>query len=175
MMMAVSFERYGRLYYLDPGPYQPVVGSKVLVPTDAGPEVAECVWVCPPRGRMGGVGGRPVGAAPAPEPRGAGDEETGAKRARAGVPARRLTRKHALPMKVVGVDYVGGPPVFTVYFSAPHRVDFRALVRDLASRLSGREELRQGGPRGEARLPGGRRDRWRGPVRWSCREEREHV
>jgi len=102
MMMAVSFERYGRLYYLDPGPYQPVVGAKVLVPTDAGPEVAECVW--------------------APQ---WVDEE------------------------------VGGPPVFTVYFSAPHRVDFRALVRDLASRLSGRVELRQVGPRDEARLQGG--------------------
>ena len=30
------------------------------------------------------------------------------------------------------------PPVFTVYFSAPHRVDFRALVRDLAGRLGAR-------------------------------------
>ena len=30
MMMAVSFERYGRLYYLDPGPHTPTVGSKVL-------------------------------------------------------------------------------------------------------------------------------------------------
>ena len=37
MMMAVSFERYGRLYYLDPGPHTPAVGDKVLVPTDAGP------------------------------------------------------------------------------------------------------------------------------------------
>src|SRR5215467_9774012 len=44
MMMAVSFERYGRLYYLDPGDFQPAVGTKVLVPTDSGPEVAECVW-----------------------------------------------------------------------------------------------------------------------------------
>ena len=42
--MAVSFERYGRLYYLDPGEYQPKIGDKVLVPTDGGPEVAECVW-----------------------------------------------------------------------------------------------------------------------------------
>ena len=41
MMMAVSFERYGRLYYLDPGPLTPRVGDKVLVPTDAGPEVAD--------------------------------------------------------------------------------------------------------------------------------------
>ncbi len=44
MVCAVSFERYGRLYYLDPSPCQPRVGDKVLVPTDAGPEVAECVW-----------------------------------------------------------------------------------------------------------------------------------
>ena len=45
--------------------------------------------------------------------------------------------------------------MFTIYFSAPHRVDFRALVRDLAGRLSGRVELRQVGPRDEARLQGG--------------------
>ena len=44
MIMAVSFERYGRLYYLDPGGHQPKIGDKVLVPTDGGPEVAECVW-----------------------------------------------------------------------------------------------------------------------------------
>ena len=43
-MMAVSFERYGRLYYLDPGAHKPAIGDKVLVPTDSGPEVAECVW-----------------------------------------------------------------------------------------------------------------------------------
>ena len=42
--MAVSFERYGRLYYLDPGETTFAVGDRVLVPTDAGPEVAECVW-----------------------------------------------------------------------------------------------------------------------------------
>jgi len=71
------------------------------------------------------------------------------------VTARRLIREHDLPMKVVGVDYVGPPPVFTIYFSAPHRVDFRALVRDLASRLAGRVELRQVGPRDESRLQGG--------------------
>jgi len=31
MMMAVSFERYGRLYYLDPGAHSPGIGDKVLV------------------------------------------------------------------------------------------------------------------------------------------------
>jgi len=44
LVCAVSFERYGRLYYLDLGPHRPAVGAKVLVPTDDGPEVAECVW-----------------------------------------------------------------------------------------------------------------------------------
>ena len=44
MMMAVSFERYGRLYYLDPGSLTPRVGDKVLVPTDGGPEVADVIW-----------------------------------------------------------------------------------------------------------------------------------
>ena len=44
MLCAVSFNRYGRLYYLDPGDLLPAVGDKVLVPTDDGPEVAECVW-----------------------------------------------------------------------------------------------------------------------------------
>ncbi len=43
-MMAVSFERRGRLHYLDPGAHRPAVGDKVLVPTDTGPEVAECIW-----------------------------------------------------------------------------------------------------------------------------------
>jgi len=153
MMMAVSFERYGRLYYLDPGPYQPAVGSKVLVPTDAGPEVAECVWA--PQWVDEEVGGLPVCAGIATEDHLTRDEENRAKRAHARVTARRLIREHSLPMKVVGVDYVGGPPVFTIYFSAPHRVDFRALVRDLGGRLKARVELRQIGPRDEARLQGG--------------------
>ena len=37
MVMAVSFERYGRLYYLDPGAHTPRVGDKVLVPDQRGP------------------------------------------------------------------------------------------------------------------------------------------
>ena len=58
MIMAVSFERYGRLYYLDPGGHQPKVGDKVLVPTDGGPEVAECVWA--PQWMSEDVDGLPV-------------------------------------------------------------------------------------------------------------------
>jgi cell fate regulator YaaT (PSP1 superfamily) len=153
MMMAVSFDRYGRLYYLDPGPYTPSVGDKVLVPTDAGAEVAECVWA--PQWVDDEVGGLPTCAGLATDEHLSRDESNRGKRAEARVAARRLVREHGLPMKVIGVDYVDAENVFTVYFSAPGRVDFRALVRDLAGRLRGRVELRQIGPRDEARLQGG--------------------
>src|SRR6202042_2840729 len=153
MMMAVSFQRSGRLYYLDPGPYSPAVGDKVLVPTDAGPEVAECIGA--PQYVDDEIGGLPVCAGLATEEHLSKDETRRARRAEARVTARRLVREHDLPMKVVGVDYVDSPDVFTIYFSAPHRVDFRALVRDLAVRLHARVELRQIGPRDEARLQGG--------------------
>ena len=153
MMMAVSFERYGRLYYVDPGPYMPAVGAKVLVPTDGGAEVAQCVWA--PQWVDEDVGGLPVCAGLAGDEHLARDEVNRSRRAEARVAARRLVREHGLPMKVIGVDYVDSPSVFTVYFSAPGRVDFRALVRDLAGRLRSRVELRQIGPRDEARLQGG--------------------
>ncbi len=153
MMMAVSFERSGRLYYLDPGPHQPAVGTKGLVPTDSGPEVAECLWA--PQWVADEIGGLPVCAGLATEEHLARDAANRSRRAEARVAARRLVREHDLPMKVIAVDYLDAPNVFTIYFSAPHRVDFRALVRDLAGRLRGRVELRQIGPRDEARLQGG--------------------
>jgi len=144
MMMAVSFERYGRLYYLDPG---------VLVPTDSGPEVAQCVWA--PQWVPDEIEGLPVCAGIATEDDLARDEENRKRRAEGRLASRRLIREHRLPMKVTAVDFIGTDNVFVVYFSAPHRVDFRALVRDLGGRLKARVELRQIGPRDEARLQGG--------------------
>jgi cell fate regulator YaaT (PSP1 superfamily) len=160
MMMAVSFERYGRLYYLDPGAYSPSIGDKVLVPTDSGPEVAECMWA--PQWISEDVGGLPVCAGLAVDADLARDEANRRRRAEAKVAAKRLVREHGLPMKITAVDYLdarngpaSGPTVVVIYFSAPHRVDFRALVRDLAGKLHARVELRQIGPRDEARLQGG--------------------
>jgi cell fate regulator YaaT (PSP1 superfamily) len=153
MVCAVSFERYGRLYYLDPGPYAPAVGDKVLVPTDDGPEVAECVWA--PQWVSEDTEGMPVlqGIATA------ADLERDAlirrRKADARVAAKRLVREHKLPMKIVGVDHVPAGNRTTIYFSAPHRVDFRGLVRDLGATLSCRVELRQLSPRDEARVQGG--------------------
>ena len=153
MMMAVSFTRYGRLYYLDPGPYSPTIGDKVLFPTTAGNEVAECVWA--PTYVSEDIGGLPVCAGIATSAHLERDERNRARRAEARVAAKRLVRTHELPMKVVGVDYLDGDNSLVIYFSAPHRVDFRALVRDLAKALGARIELRQLGARDEARVQGG--------------------
>jgi cell fate regulator YaaT (PSP1 superfamily) len=133
MVMAVSFTRHGRLHYLDPGSYTPRVGDKVLVPTDTGPEVAECVWA--PQHLPEKVGGLPVCAGPASEKHLERDERNRHRKAEARVTAKRLIREHDLPMKVVGVDYLDAENQITIYFSAPHRVDFRFLVRDLARAL----------------------------------------
>src|SRR5690242_10465861 len=103
MMMAVSFTRYGRLYYLDPGPHSPKVGDKVLVPTGSGPEVAECVWA--PQWVSEDVEGLPVCEGIAQEEHLTRDEANRRRRAEARSVSKRLIKRHSLPMKVVGVDY----------------------------------------------------------------------
>jgi cell fate regulator YaaT (PSP1 superfamily) len=151
--MAVSFERYGRLYYLDPGSHTPKVGDKVLVPTSAGYEVAQCVWA--PQFVSEEIGGLPECGGLAGAEDLARDERNRGRRGEAKIIARRLIKAHELPMKVVAVDYVDSDNAFTIYFSAPHRVDFRQLVRDMGRALQARVELRQLGARDEARVQGG--------------------
>ena len=153
MICAVVFQRQGRLYYADPGEFTPRVGDHVLYPTEAGAEVAEVMWA--PQWVGEDVGGLPVLVGMASDGDVAAAETSRAKRASARVAARRLIREHEVPMKVSGVDYVSATGQTTIYFTAPHRVDFRALVRDLAATLGGRVELRQLSARDEARLTGG--------------------
>lgn len=63
--------------------------------------------------------------------------------------------EHRLPMKLVRAEYNFDGSHLTFYFTAEHRVDFRALVRDLAKTFKTRIELRQIGVRDEAKLVGG--------------------
>jgi cell fate regulator YaaT (PSP1 superfamily) len=159
MLCAVSFNRYGRLYYLDPGDLTPKVGDRVLVPTDDGPEVAECVWAA--QWVSEDTAGFPRLAGLAGDDDLARDALVRRRKADAKVAAKRLIREHDLPMKVVAVDHVpepgieGGSARTTIYFTAPHRVDFRALVRDLGATLRCRVELRQLSSRDSARVQGG--------------------
>jgi cell fate regulator YaaT (PSP1 superfamily) len=153
LVCAVTFQQQGRLYYADPAALTPQVGDHVLYPTDAGAEVAQVVWA--PQWVSEDIGGLPVLAGMASESDTQAAETSRKKRAAARVAARKLVREHGLPMKIVGVDHVSSTNHTTLYFTAPHRVDFRALVRDLAATLKGRVELRQLSARDEARLTGG--------------------
>jgi cell fate regulator YaaT (PSP1 superfamily) len=153
LVCAVAFQRQGRLYYADPGGLTLRVGDLVRYPTDKGAEIAEVVWA--PQWVDEEIGGLPVleGLADDDDKRAA--EISRKKRAAARVAAKRLIRDHELPMKLSGVDHVVASNETTIYFTAPHRVDFRALVRDLSATLHGRVELRQLSARDEARLTGG--------------------
>ena len=68
---------------------------------------------------------------------------------------RRRIEEHGLEMKLVDVEYQFDRNKITFYFTSDNRVDFRALVRDLAGRYRTRIELRQIGVRDEARRIGG--------------------
>jgi cell fate regulator YaaT (PSP1 superfamily) len=63
--------------------------------------------------------------------------------------------QHHLPMKLVEAEYNFDGSRLTFYFTANERVDFRALVRDLAAIFRTRIELRQIGARDQAKLQGG--------------------
>jgi cell fate regulator YaaT (PSP1 superfamily) len=158
MMMAVTFTRAGRLYYLDAGEHRPGVGDRVLFPTATSAEVCEVVWG--PEWVAEDVGGLPVCAGIATDADARRDEANKRRRAEIQVAAQRLIREHKLPMKVSAVDWAdvgheSGRATATVYFTAGMRVDFRQLVRDLANTLDCKVVLTQLTARDDARVKGG--------------------
>lgn len=68
---------------------------------------------------------------------------------------KQKIREHGLPMKLVDVEYQFDGNKISFYFTAESRVDFRALVKELASIYKTRIELRQIGVRDEAKRLGG--------------------
>src|SRR5260370_4039963 len=139
-MLAGSFEGYARVYSLDPGAYVAAIGDKVLVPTDSGPEVAECVWA--PQWVSEDIGGLPVCEGLASEDDLTRDEESRRRRAEGRLAARRLIREHELPMKVTAVDFIGSEELFVVHFSSPLWGAFRTPVRHLGGPCPAPAELR---------------------------------
>jgi cell fate regulator YaaT (PSP1 superfamily) len=68
--------------------------------------------------------------------------------------ARERARARNLPIKMFRAElHAGGRATF--YFASEQRIDFRELVRDLASRIRARVEMRQVGVRDEAKMTGG--------------------
>ena len=153
MVCAVTFTKHGRLFYADPGSFSPSIGDEVLYPTDDGPVVAQVMWAG--QWVSDDTDALPVLIGPAQDTARAAAAASRRIRATARVSIRKLIREHDLPMKVVGVDHLPLENKTIFYFTAPHRVDFRALIRDLGATLKGRVELRQLSARDEAKLTGG--------------------
>jgi cell fate regulator YaaT (PSP1 superfamily) len=65
--------------------------------------------------------------------------------------AMGFVKTHSLPMKLTDAEWRWDRRKLTIYFTADRRVDFRALVRDLAARFRTRIELKQIGVRDEAK------------------------
>lgn len=83
------------------------------------------------------------------------NEENHRKEKEALAVCEKKVDEHGLDMKLVDVEYVFDGSKMLFYFTSDGRVDFRELVKDLASTFHTRIELRQIGVRDEAKLLGG--------------------
>ncbi|MGA4506395.1 PSP1 domain-containing protein [Propionibacteriaceae bacterium G1746] len=168
-VMAVTFEEHGQLHYLRAHHGEYAVGDWVLYPTSGGAEVARVVWATEPSDDADEFPMCAGRASPGDLDR---DARNRTARAEAFAAARRLVKEHGLAMKVVAVDVLDRPEgqsglphgnqgtqpqgtLVAIYYTAPDRVDFRALVPDLARTLQARIDLRQIGARDAASVVGG--------------------
>lgn len=71
------------------------------------------------------------------------------------VRAKEIIAEHKLQMKTIGCEYTLDGTKLLIYYTADGRIDFRELVKDLASEFRVRIELRQIGPREGAKIVGG--------------------
>ena len=154
-VIGVRFKKAGKVYYFDPCEVWPRPGDSVVVETARGVEFGEVV-----------TGAREVADEQIVAPlkkvvRIATEEdvrraEYNEKReAEAFRICQEKVARHKLEMKLVSVEYTFDNSKIIFYFTANGRVDFRELVKDLASVFKMRIELRQIGVRDEAKMLGG--------------------
>ena len=154
-VVSIKFKNHGKSYFFDPGALRLRSGDKVIVETSKGLEIADCCYgnhnvpdssVVPPL--------RPVIRIANEQ-----DLKTAEANAKREVEAFTICRQkiaeHGLDMKLVDVEcsFEGNKILF--FFTSDGRVDFRELVKDLASIFHSRIELRQIGVRDEAKMLGG--------------------
>jgi len=154
-VIGVRFKKAGKVYYFDPADIDLELNDHVIVETNDGPELAQIT--ISPREIPESEVSRPLKLVM----RKATSEdimrvqEMDIKEKEALVECNQLVTKFELPMKLISAEYSLDGTRLTIYFGAEERVDFRELVRELAGRLKVRVELRQMGPRDEAKLIGG--------------------
>lgn len=154
-VVGVRFKRAGKMYYFDPANIELAVNDQVVVETAQGLELGQ-VTIIPRQVADSEITTplKPVLRKATPEDI-SRCQELEAKEKEAVEECAKLIEKLNLPMKLISAEYNLDGSRLTVYFSAVERVDFRELVRELARRLRVRIDMRQTGPRDEARMVGG--------------------
>lgn len=154
-IIGVRFKNVGKIYYFDPAGSPMKKGDLVVVETSRGTECGEVVipnkevaddTIVKPLKKVV----RPATADDARRAR-----ENAEKEERAFHICQEKIAVHKLDMKLVDVEYTFDNSKILFYFTADGRVDFRGLVKDLASVFRTRIELRQIGVRDEAKMLGG--------------------
>ena len=154
-IISVRFRPGGKQYYFDPAGLTVAEGQSVIVETGKGLEYGACVRhntmvedesVVQPL--------RPV-VRLATEKDEKQVRENRGKEKDALRTCQQLVERHGLDMKLVQVEYSFDGNKIIFFFTSDGRVDFRALVKDLAGIFRARIELRQIGVRDEARMLGG--------------------
>ena len=154
-VVGVRFKNAGKLYYFDPGSLRPLAGGFVIVETARGLEYGQVITsvrevaddlVASPLKKV-------IRIADERDAQHALENEKFEREAY--VICQRKIEEHRLEMKLVGVEETFDNAKILFYFTANGRVDFRSLVKDLASVFRTRIELRQIGVRDEAKMLGG--------------------
>ena len=154
-IIGVRFKNSGKVYYFNPEGKKYSKGQDVIVETARGVEMGT---VAIPN-KMSDDGNivtplKPVLRA-ATEKDYKQAEENEQKEKEAFKICSEKIAKHNLDMKLVGVEYTFDQNKVLFYFTSDGRVDFRELVKDLASVFKTRIELRQIGVRDETKIRGG--------------------
>lgn len=154
-VVGVRFKRAGRVYYFDPVGIEFHQSDHVVVETEHGPKIGR-VAIAPTQVIASELKGRlkPVVRKADPEDLQQLEEEAWREQD-ALSRCQELAAKYNLPIKLLDAESNLDGSHLTIFFSAEGRVDFRQLVRELASSLKTRVELHQVGPRDKTKLMGG--------------------
>lgn len=154
-VVGVKLRYAGKVLWFDPAGSSPEEGDRVIVSTERGQEFGE-VAMAPKE-----VAAEELPAELKPVVRVADENDLARaaslrEREREEMERfRALVAKHNLDMKPIGAEHLFDDSKIVFYFAAEERVDFRELVRELASELHNRIDMRQVGVRDEARMVGG--------------------
>ena len=154
-VIGVRFRKAGKVYYFSPGEEDIKTGQHVIVETARGVEYGYVVL------GTHEVDDKKVVQPLKPVIRTAteADEETERKNKEKDKEAFKIClekiKKHDLEMKLIDTEYTFDNNKVLFYFTADGRIDFRELVKDLASVFKTRIELRQIGVRDETKIVGG--------------------